>query len=196
VLKPKLHWDAVQLLCHRILVRGFQKLGIFRAEAEEAAVLASGISAAFFPHGVGHSLGLDVHDVPSASKPIPNPSIVCGGTELGHEKFYEYLRLRLPLEAGMVVVRLLYCCSFCWSTLCVLLMSGSQTVEPGIYFHQYLLAGVRNSKFIDYEVLSRYEPVGGVRIEDVVLITPNGAENLTKVRSDVDWVEEVCSGKV
>jgi Xaa-Pro dipeptidase len=172
-LKPELHWDAVQLLCHRILVRGFQKLGIFRAEAEEAAILASGISSAFFPHGVGHSLGLDVHDVHSASKPIPNPTIVRDDTGLGHEKFYEYLRLRLPLEVGMVV-----------------------TVEPGIYFHQYLLAGVRNSKFIDYDVLSRYEPVGGVRIEDVVLITLNGAENLTKVRSDVDWVEGVCSGKL
>jgi Xaa-Pro dipeptidase len=54
---------------------------------------------------------------------------------------------------------------------------------------------VRNSKLIDHEILSRYEPVGGVRIEDVVLITPEGAENLTTVRSDVDWVEGVCSGK-
>lgn len=180
------------------MVRGFQKLGIFRAEAEEAEILASGISSAFFPHGVGHSLGLDVHDVPSASKPIPNPTIVRDDTGLGHEKFYEYLRLRLPLEVGMVVVRLFYCCRLCWSSVCrrPSLMPGLQTVEPGIYFHQYLLAGVRNSKFIDYEVLSRYEPVGGVRIEDVVLITPNGAENLTTVRSDVDWIEGVCSGKL
>ncbi len=54
---------------------------------------------------------------------------------------------------------------------------------------------MRDSEFIDKEVLSQYEPVGGVRIEDVVLITPSGAENLTKVRSDVEWVEEVCSGK-
>jgi Xaa-Pro dipeptidase len=177
-------------------VRGFQRLGIFRAEAEEDAVLASGISAAFFPHGVGHSLGLDVHDVPSASKPTLNPTIVRGGTELGHEKFYEYLRLRLPLQVGMVVVRLLSCCCLRQSALCDLLMSGAQTVEPGIYFHQHLLVGVRSSKFIDHEVLSRYEPVGGVRIEDVVLITPIGAENLTEVRSDVDWVEEVCSGKL
>jgi len=75
-------------------------------------------------------------------------------------------------------------------------MKWLQTVEPGIYFHQHLLSEVRNSKFIDHEVLSRYEPVGGVRIEDVVLITLDGAENLTTVRSDVDWVKWVCSGEV
>lgn len=58
-----------------------------------------------------------------------------------------------------------------------------------------MLADVRNSKFIDLDVLSHYEPVGGVRIEDVVLITHEGVENLTTVRSDVGWIEEVCSGK-
>ena len=68
-------------------------------------------------------------------------------------------------------------------------------MEPGIYFHQHLLSGVRNSKLVDHQILSRYEPVGGVRIEDVVLITPEGAENLTTVGSGVDWVEGVCSGK-
>jgi Xaa-Pro dipeptidase len=91
-------------------VRGFKRLGIFKADAEEAALLAAGVSAAFFPHGVGHSLGLDVHDVPSASKPAHNPTIAQGngsGAGPGHEKFYEYLRLRLPLEVGMVVVRYL-----------------------------------------------------------------------------------------
>ncbi|KAH9047102.1 Creatinase/aminopeptidase [Lactarius hengduanensis] len=175
-IRPGLHWDAVQLLCHRTLVRGFKKLGIFRAGVDEATLLAAGVSAAFFPHGVGHSLGQDVHDVPSASKPEHNPTIAQGSgsgssAEPGHEKFYEYLRLRLPLEEGMVV-----------------------TVEPGIYFHYHLLAAVRDSEFIDHEVLSRYEPVGGVRIEDVVLITSDGFENLTTVRSDVKWVEGVCSG--
>ena len=109
-LKPGLHWDAVQLLCHRTLVRGFQKLGIFKTPDSpgsgswnsEEAILASGISSAFFPHGLGHSLGLDVHDVPSASKPDVNPTIE--RLPLGHESFYTYLRLRLPLEEGMVVV--------------------------------------------------------------------------------------------
>jgi hypothetical protein len=47
-----------------------------------------------------------VHDVPSASKPTPNPTIARENAGPGHEKFYDYLRLRLPLEVGMVVVRL------------------------------------------------------------------------------------------
>ncbi|OBZ72769.1 hypothetical protein A0H81_06934 [Grifola frondosa] len=68
------------------------------------------------------------------------------------------------------------------------------TVEPGIYFSPHLLGPVRDSKHIDHEVLKRYESVGGVRIEDVVVITKDGHENLTTVRSDTAWVEKVCSG--
>lgn len=179
ILKAGLHWDEVQLLCHRVLVRRFQKLGIFKSPNSpngtsanhEDAILASGISSAFFPHGVGHSLGMDVHDVPSASKPEVNGTIA--DPPKGCKELYTYLRLRLPLEAGMVV-----------------------TVEPGCYFHPHLLAPVRDSKHINKEVLAKYEGMGGVRIEDVVLITADGYENLTTVRSEVDWVEGVCSGKL
>ena len=71
-----------------------------------------------------------------------------------------------------------------------------QTVEPGCYFHPHLLAAVRDSKHIDHAVLARYESVGGVRIEDVVLVTKEGCENLTTVRSEVEWVEGVCSGEL
>jgi Xaa-Pro dipeptidase len=122
VLRPGLHWDAVQLLCHRTLVKGFQHLGIFKSPNSpgsgswnsEEAILGSGVSAAFFPHGVGHSLGIDVHDVPSASKPAVNDTIQ---TVLGHPSFYDFLRLRLPLEVGMVVVCYIHCFSF----ICLLL---------------------------------------------------------------------------
>lgn len=124
ILRPNLHWDAVQLLCHRVLVRGFQKLGIFHAPNAQAgpsvpsgpgsryseeAIIASGVSTAFFPHGLGHSLGLDVHDVPDTSKPEVNPTIKLDG--IGHPDFYRYLRLRLPLEAGMVVVSAVSTCN-------------------------------------------------------------------------------------
>lgn len=71
-----------------------------------------------------------------------------------------------------------------------------QTVEPGIYFSPHLLAPHRNSQFLDVAVLARYETVGGVRIEDDIFVTANGAENLTVVRSDTEWIESVCSGEV
>ncbi|KDQ21890.1 hypothetical protein BOTBODRAFT_169072 [Botryobasidium botryosum FD-172 SS1] len=168
-LKPSIHWDSVHYQCHVTLVRGFIALGIF--VDDEQAVLDSQISAAFFPHGVGHSIGLDTHDVPSVSKPKDNPTI----PELSsrHPLFYTYLRLRLPLQAGMAL-----------------------TAEPGIYFSPHQLAPVRNSPYINHEVLARYESVGGVRIEDVLVITETGSKNLTTVGKDVEWVEKVSSGEI
>ncbi|KAM6499402.1 Creatinase/aminopeptidase [Amanita muscaria] len=179
IIRAGLHWDHVQMICHRTLVRGFQRLGIFKTPDSpgsgswnsEDAILASGVSAAFFPHGVGHSLGLDVHDVPTISRPPNNPTIP--KIPVSHESFFTYLRLRLPLRAGMVA-----------------------TVEPGIYFSPHLLAPVRGSRHIDHEVLKKYESVGGVRIEDAVVVTDTACENLTTVRSDPDWVEGVCSGEI
>lgn len=110
-IRPGIHWDVVHLMSHRVLIRGFQRLGIFKSPNSpnsgswnsEEAILASGISSAFYPHGLGHSLGMDVHDVPSASKPAVNKTIE-RAVELGNECLYTYLRLRLPLEQGMVVV--------------------------------------------------------------------------------------------
>ena len=201
-IRPGLHWDAIQLICHQTLVRGFQKLGIFKSPNSpgsgswnsEEAIVASGISAAFFPHGVGHSLGMDVHDVPSASKPLVNPTIK-KGQETGHSSFYTYLRLRLPLEVGMVVVSDPLRSLSPWSRTSRSYVYN-QTVEPGIYFSPHLLASVRGSKHINHDILARYESVGGVRIEDVVTITESGFENFTTVRSDVEWLEGVCSGQL
>ena len=64
--------------------------------------------------------------------------------------------------------------------------------------HPHLLAPIyeKRSEYIDYDVLKKYEGMGGVRIEDCVLITKNGYENLTTVKSDVEWVEGVCSGEL
>ncbi|KAG9031407.1 hypothetical protein FRB95_002771 [Tulasnella sp. JGI-2019a] len=167
-LKPGVHWDTIHRQNHVTLVQGFISLGIFKGDAQD--VLNSGVSAAFFPHGLGHSLGMDVHDVPSASKPDVALNTTIPEESKKNPEFYTYLRLRLPLQAGM-------------------------TVEPGVYFSPHLLAPIRNSPHINHEVLARYESVGGVRIEDVLLITEHGSENLTTVGKEVDWLERVCSGQ-
>ncbi|KAF9236782.1 Creatinase/aminopeptidase [Melanogaster broomeanus] len=177
---PGVHWDDIQLLCHRIAVEGFLDLGIFVDPDATARGTFMSSCAAFFPHGVGHSMGLDVHDVPSTSRPPGSGKYfvdgVDGGSEAegGHKDFYKNLRLRLELVAGMVV-----------------------TIEPGIYFHPTLLASynVHSSPYLNIEVLARYEGMGGVRIEDDVLITGTGCENLTTVQSGVEWLERVCAGE-
>lgn len=69
-------------------------------------------------------------------------------------------------------------------------------MEPGIYFAPYLIAPIRESNHINQDVLKKYEPVGGVRIEDDIVITPTGYTNLTTVRSDVEWLESVCAGEI
>ncbi|KAF8431696.1 Creatinase/aminopeptidase [Boletus edulis BED1] len=202
IVAPGTHWDDVHLLCHRVLVDGFLDMGIFkdpdgtigipngRTGVTKAAVksretlandiLLTGLSAAFFPHGLGHSMGMDVHDVPSASRPAGSGKYFVDGDDRvsglpgGHKDFYRHLRLRLELRAGMVV-----------------------TIEPGIYFHPALLESynIHTSLYINTDVLARYEGMGGVRIEDDVLITNTSCENLTKVQSGVEWVEKVCAGE-
>ncbi|CAG7850633.1 Probable Xaa-Pro aminopeptidase PEPP; AltName: Full=Aminoacylproline aminopeptidase; AltName: Full=Prolidase [Serendipita indica DSM 11827] len=167
--KPGVHWDHLHLKSHEILVEELIKLGILVGDYK--TVLESGVSAAFYPHGLGHSLGMDVHDCPSASKPTENKTIPASSSQ--NPEFYRYLRLRLPLAENMVV-----------------------TIEPGCYFSPHQLAPVRNSPYINQQVLSRYEYVGGVRIEDVVLITANGCEVLTPVGKDIEWLEAVASGSI
>nr|XP_019009341.1 xaa-Pro dipeptidase [Kwoniella pini CBS 10737]OCF48122.1 xaa-Pro dipeptidase [Kwoniella pini CBS 10737] len=170
LLKPGVHWDTLHLHAHKVLIDGFLDLGIFTGKAE--AILQSGITAGLFPHGLGHSLGLDVHDsrqhlksvhhnIPETSKRTPS-------------KLYAYLRIRRPLLKGMVL-----------------------TVEPGCYFAPQLMEehGVWQSEFVNKAVLNKYLNVGGIRIEDVMVVTENGCENLTTVGRERQWIESICSGE-
>lgn len=155
-IRPGVQWEDLHFLAHRILIDEFLKLGLFiDGTAEE--IFKSGISNAFYPHGLGHMMGLEVHD--TGGKPNyddPNPMV-------------RYLRIRRKLMAGMVV-----------------------TVEPGCYFNDFLLAPhVKSHNYINWSLLEKYKPVGGVRIEDDVLVTPTGFENLTTVPSDVDEVAAI-----
>ncbi|KAK9367602.1 peptidase M24, structural domain-containing protein [Lipomyces kononenkoae] len=163
LVAPGASWEELHLLAHKILVKGFLKLGIFKGGSEED-ILQSRVSCAFFPHGLGHMLGMDTHDTGGkANYQDPDP-------------MYRYLRIRRNLESGMVV-----------------------TVEPGIYFSPFLINPYiqgdecfgLGGKFIDRDVLEEYWDVGGVRIEDDVLVTETGHENFTQVPKDPDALSAI-----
>ena len=111
------------------------------------------MSGVFFPHGVGHLLGLQVHDVAGFS-------IDADGTQKGAPAGHPYLRLTRTLEPGFVV-----------------------TIEPGLYFIDALLEQARSSahgKHINWQQVERFRPYGGIRIEDNVACTDGAPENLTR----------------
>ncbi|BGP07054.1 hypothetical protein JCM10049v2_002884 [Rhodotorula toruloides] len=170
LIKPGADWEAIQRLMHDVLARRLLRIGIFKAgplgNASEdevvAKLISEGLTSAFYPHGVGHLLGIDVHDV--------------GGLPQGKstEPLLKYLRLRVPLEEGFVV-----------------------TVEPGCYFNDHLFAPFKNSEFVDHAKLQQYRYVGGVRIEDNLLVTKTGFENLTPswLPKTVADIESVTTGQ-
>ncbi|GAM90821.1 hypothetical protein ANO11243_088660 [Dothideomycetidae sp. 11243] len=157
-LGPGEHMARADALCHVKCVQGLIGLGILKGDSERE-VFESGISSAFFTHGLGHYVGLEVHDVPArrpSSASNPSSSLLIQARDCS-----PCASSSPALEPGMVV-----------------------TVEPGIYFNRYLLETFyrpqkRYSKFIDWEILEKYYPIGGIRIEDDILVTETGWENLT-----------------
>ncbi|KAJ4391787.1 hypothetical protein N0V93_005407 [Gnomoniopsis smithogilvyi] len=160
MLKEGVRWDDVHEHAHRVAIDGLLGLGILKGDKEE--IFKSRTSVAFFPHGLGHYLGMDTHDT--------------GGDPNYADKdtMFRYLRKRGTLPTGAVI-----------------------TVEPGIYFCKFIidpaLKDPATAKYIDVDVLEKYWDVGGVRIEDNVVITPTGVENLTSVVKDADELEKLIS---
>lgn len=121
-----------------------------KGDMEEAVQL--GAHALFFPHGLGHMIGLDVHDMEDLGEEyVGYDDTVKRSTQFGTA----YLRLARTLQPGFVL-----------------------TVEPGLYFIPELIEQWRRKKqfedFINYPALKRYKNFGGIRIEDNVCITENG----------------------
>ncbi|HKR76876.1 MAG TPA: Xaa-Pro dipeptidase [Rhodanobacter sp.] len=143
---PELHIHA-----HHVIAGVLREHGFIRMSVESA--VESGVTSAFFPHGLGHPIGLQVHDVAGFQQSerggsIPRPA--------GHP----YLRMTRGLEPGMVV-----------------------TIEPGLYFIDMLLAELRDKPAaadIDWTKVDAFRPYGGIRIEDDVVCTDGAPENLTR----------------
>ena len=145
------HYARIHLDAHLRLAGVLREFGVLRTTPEDA--LASGVSSAFFPHGIGHGIGLQVHDVAGFA------ASDAGGT-IAKPDGHPYLRLTRTLEPGMVV-----------------------TIEPGIYFIDMLLDELKQKGLgdaVDWERVEMFKPFGGIRIEDDVVCTGGEPLNLTR----------------
>ena len=149
---PNKNYIDIHLLAHRKVSEILVRFGFVR-DIDADGVYDRRISSTFLPHGVGHLIGLEVHDVAGfmadrSGKSIPKPE--------GHP----YLRLTRLIEPGMIF-----------------------TIEPGLYFIDSLLAELRqadNARYIDWVKVGEFRKYGGIRIEDNILVTETGHENLTR----------------
>ncbi|MEJ2535429.1 MAG: Xaa-Pro dipeptidase [Gammaproteobacteria bacterium] len=144
-------YRELHLAAHHLIADILARFGLIRVGAEEA--VESGLSGVFFPHGLGHFLGLQTHDVAGL---IADED----GGEIPRPKGHPFLRLTRVLEPGNVV-----------------------TVEPGLYFIDSLLERWRargGTADIAWERVDELRPFGGIRIEDDVLVTEDEPVNLSR----------------
>lgn len=144
----------MHLLACKELVEGLKMIGLMKGDTEEA--VNAGAHTLFFQCGLGHMLGLDVHDMENLGEEhVGYTAQLVKSTAFGLKS----LRLGKKLEKGFVI-----------------------TVEPGIYFIPELIALSRENKllrpFIDFDLLETYKNFGGIRVEDDFLITDNGSRQL------------------
>jgi Xaa-Pro dipeptidase len=141
----------IHLNAHRLIGDALYEARFIKLRGEDA--LACGLTSVFFPHGVGHLLGLQVHDVGGR---MASPDGAVRMPPDGHP----FLRLTRKLEPGFVV-----------------------TIEPGVYFIDLLLAQARTAPYaqhIEWARVEAFRPYGGIRIEDNVACTESEPENLTR----------------
>ena len=168
--KPGTTYFDVHTEAVRTIVKGLNKLGIMKGDVEEA--VQSGAHAMFMPHGLGHPMGLDVHDMEGLGE-----NLVGYDEEVKRSKVFGFSGLRFGrrLKPGHVL-----------------------TNEPGCYFIPELIDKWEKEKkfdqFIDYNKVREYEGFGGVRLEDDILVTENGCRLLGKrIPITVEEVEETMN---
>ncbi len=156
LMKPGIKFKNIHLEAAKVITKGLKEIGLMKGNIEEA--VNNGAHALFFPHGLGHMMGLDVHDMENLGENYIGYNRT---TKRSNQFGLAFLRLAKELQPGFVV-----------------------TVEPGIYFIPQLIANwkkvKKHSKFINYKNVEKYLNFGGIRIEDDVLVTPNGHRVLGK----------------
>ncbi|MBQ4278963.1 MAG: aminopeptidase P family protein [Rikenellaceae bacterium] len=157
--RPDAFYKDIHLEAARVLTRGLKDLGLMQGDVDDA--VAAGAYALFMPHGIGHSMGLDVHDMEDIGERYVGYDLETQrSTELGLSS----LRIGRRLRPGFVM-----------------------TVEPGLYFIPAYMAKWKReglgTPFINFAKAEEYLDFGGIRIEDNILITPVGNRMLGERRA-------------
>jgi Xaa-Pro aminopeptidase len=155
-MRPGVKFKDIHLAASRTMALGLKEIGLLKGDIEEA--VAAGAHALFFPHGLGHMIGLDVHDMEGLGEDdVGYDETVKRSNQFG----LAYLRMARELRPGFVL-----------------------TVEPGVYFIPALIdhwqSEKRHAQFINYAQVEKYRAFTGIRIEDDVLITQKGSRVLGK----------------
>lgn len=161
---PGYKMEDLHMQAGRDILEGLKQMGLVKGELDE--LMEKNIFALFFPHGLGHFLGLDTHDV--------------GGYPKGVEKIdrpgLKFLRARRTIEPGMVL-----------------------TIEPGLYFIPALLKPAfedeEKSRYLNADKIEPHLHSGGIRIEDNVIVTNGGNENLTNVPKERTEIEALIASE-
>jgi len=169
--KPGIKFRDVHLQAANVLASGLRDLGIMKGDAAEA--VRQGAHALFMPHGLGHMMGLDVHDMEGLGEDYVGYD---EETKRSEQFGTAFLRLGRELQSGFVL-----------------------TVEPGCYFIPALIDLWKKegkfTEFINYDKVEEYKDFGGIRIEDDVLVKDTGYRILGKpIPKTVAEVEETCKG--
>ncbi|KAK3313891.1 peptidase M24, structural domain-containing protein [Apodospora peruviana] len=180
-IKPGVVYYTLHLHACIVAVTELLRLGILHG-GTAAEIFNKGTVAAFFPHGLGHHVGLEVHDVSGHEKLIVGWSV--GSSAATNNRPGPSKREWMSPEMLSIMYRDAVTVRPPYKSRQTLAKNMVVTVEPGIYFCReyikaYFLDNPLHAKYINTKVLDKYYDVGGVRIEDCILVTEDGYENLT-----------------
>ena len=166
ITRPGITYKEVHLEVCKVLTQGLKEIGLMKGNVDDA--VAAGAHALFLPHGLGHMMGLDVHDMEDLGQIyVGYDDETRPSTQFGLAS----LRMGRRLQEGFVM-----------------------TDEPGCYFIPALIdqwkAEKMHTDFINYDALESFKDFGGIRLEDDILITPNGSRFLGEKRIPIT-IEEV-----